>query len=193
VGTSCAVFFSRFLALVALVAACACGPSTGVTLTGLDVTLVQTQECTQTGVQQPSCTDPVELAKTTTTARWIISRNDDDVTLAVTTDNGSTLPGVSLDNNGVGVNTTGCAGEGGECVFARRRMSTTDPNTGCQTFDELFVVGHFPLDDERSFTGAYNAVAGASEACGTFTENLSIFAITGTLVDEPVLAIEEAQ
>ncbi len=192
-GTSCAVF--RFWGVVSWTAALmACGgPSTGVELQGLDVTLVQTQQCTLTGQASRNCTDPAELGQTTTTARWIVSTNGDDITLTVTTDDGRTLPGVRFDNDGASLNTPGCAGEGGQCVFARRRFSESDVNTGCQTFDELFVVGHFSVDDESVFTGEYNAVAGANEACGTATVNESIFAVDGTVADVPVLAIEEAQ
>jgi hypothetical protein len=193
VGTSCAVFrFCVVLAWAAALVACG-GSATGVELQGLDVTLVQTEQCTLTGQASRNCTDPAELGQTKTAARWFVSTNADDVTLTVTTDDGRTLAGVSFDNDGTSLNTPGCAGEGGECVFARRRFSTSDTNTGCQTFDELFVVGHFDVDDARVFAGEYTAVAGANEACGTATVNESIFAIAGTVVDEPVLAIEEAQ
>lgn len=192
-GTSCAVF-RLWLVLACGSALGACGgSSTGVELQGLDVTLVQTEECTLTGQASRNCTDPAELGLTSTSARWIVSTSGDGVTLTVTTDDGRTLPGLRFANDATSLNTAGCAGEGGECVFARRRFSTSDVNTGCETFDELFVVGHYTLDDDRVFVGEYTAVAGATEGCGTATVNESIFAISGTVVDQPVLAIEEAQ
>lgn len=200
-GTSCAVF--RFLLVVTCGAALSsCGPAGVVDLRAIDVTLVETERCTLTGQASRNCTDPAELATTSTSARWIVSVSRDqtsnwngssNATITLTTDDGRTLPGLMFDNNATTLNTTGCTGEGGDCVFARRRFSTSDINTGCETFNELFVVGHFDVDDERQFSGQYTAVAGANEACGTATVNDSIFSVVGVVVDEPVLAVEEAQ
>ena len=195
VGFSCAV--SRFSLLVvaalAMTTSAACGNGVEVGIDALDVTLKKTSECTLTGQATRNCTDPAELALTTLRARWIIQTASDEDSVTVTSHDGSTLAGLAFTNDGTILSTPGCEGEGGQCLFARRRLSTSDVNTGCVTFDEIFVVGRFPSDDQRHFIGNLNAVSGGNEFCGTAVTTETISAVDGELVEQPVLALQEAQ
>jgi len=171
----------------------ACGSGTEVGIDALDVTLVKTSECTLTGQATRNCTDPAVLAATSVAARWIIQTGGDEDAVTITSHDGTTLAGLAFPNDLRTLETPGCAGEGGSCIFVRRRLSSSDVNTGCVTFDELFIVGHFPDDDERHFIGSFNAVAGANEACGTAITTETITAVDGVLAEQPVLALQEAQ
>lgn len=193
-GFSCAVSLFRFHIVAALAMAMtpACGSGTDVGIDALDVTLVKTSACTLTGQATRNCTDPVELAATTVKARWIIQTSKDKSSTTVTSHDGTTLAGLAFDNDGVTLSTPGCEGEGGSCIFVRRRTSSSDVNTGCVTFDEIFLAGRFLPDDERRFIGNLNAVSGANEACGTAITTQTITSVDGVLAEQPVLALEEA-
>ncbi len=182
------VFF--FFGCLSLVSACA---EPGVSLEGWDVTITQSTRCTLTGQFSRNCDDPAVLAQTRVSARWFIERIPDGLSTTLTTHEGRTIPGVTFDNDGTILNAPGCIGDGGRCVFVRRRFETVDANNNnCTTFGELMFVGTFPADDARRLTGRYSDVAGNTEECGTPTVNEVAFDVEGTLVEQPALSLEEA-
>jgi hypothetical protein len=189
-GYSGAVRFVFSLSLLVIAGACA---EPGVSLEGWDVTITQSTRCTLTGQLSRNCEDPAVLAQTSLSARWFIERIPDGLSTTLTTHEGRTIPGVTFDNDGSILNAPGCDGDGGRCVFVRRRFETVDANNNnCTTFGELMFVGTFPPDDDRRLTGRYSDLAGNSEECGTPTVNEVAFTVEGTLVDQPALSLEEA-
>ncbi len=174
-------------------AAALTGCGGGVDVTGYDVTIQQTSQCTVTGAAARNCEDPAVLGQTSLAARWFVETADDGVSVTVTTHEGRTIPGLLFDNNTNVINTEGCAGEGGRCVFVRRRYQTSDVNTGCSTFGELIFVGHFPPDAPQSLVGRFSDVAGNTEECGTPTINEVVFSVNGTQVEQPAQSLEGAR
>ncbi len=170
-----------------------CGSGIDVGVDALDVQLVKTSECSLTGQATRNCIDVAVLAQTTLTARWIVQSSDDRSSISITREDGDTMAGLAFQNDGVTLNTAGCSGEGGRCLFVRRRSNSSDVNTGCVRFEEVFAVGHFLPDDPRHFVGNLNAVAGSNEACGQAITTEVITTIDGTLAEQPVLALQEAQ
>ncbi len=164
-----------------------CGPPPP--LTGFDVTLVPTSECTLTGQASRDCEDEALLAQRSVSGRWIFDRSGDGTALSITTHEGSTLPGLIFNNDLTVIDAEGCRGEGGLCAFTRRRFSSVDANNqNCARFGELVAMGHFDPDDEDHFIGFFSDVNGNDEACGTPTVNELVFSIDGVRVDDPVLA-----
>jgi hypothetical protein len=180
-----------FAILTAVVVPLGCGG--GVDVNGYDVIIQQTTQCTVTGAAARNCEDPAVLGQTTLQARWFLETAGDGSSVTVTTHEGRTIPGLTFTNDGAVINTDGCAGEGGRCVFVRRRFEANDPNTGCATFGELIFVGHFPPDEPEHLVGRFSDVAGNSEQCGTPTINEVAFSIDGTRVQQPALSLEEVQ
>ena len=180
------------VAVVAVVVGTSCGPSYP-EIIGVDVTLVKNADCTQTGQGPPSCVPAEDLARNVTKGRWLIEIEPDQSSATVTTQDGRTLVGLTFPNDGAVIVTDGCAGEGGDCVFVRRRFDSTDANNNnCRTFGELVAVGHFPPDDPEQFVGVLSDINGVTEACGTPSTNQDAFAVTGTRVAQPVRSLEEA-
>lgn len=165
----------------------ACGEESP--LTGIDVTLVPTSECTRTGTSNLDCEDEALLAAQSVKGRWILERGGDNSSATLTTHEGVTLPGLVFNNDNSVLTAAGCAGEGGTCAFTRRRFSSTDQNNlDCTRFGELIALGHFEEDDPAHFVGILSDVNGNDEACGTPTVNEVVFAVDGFVVDDPVLA-----
>lgn len=183
------------LALVALLTpALACDDGSSVALDAFDVTITQVSQCTVTGQFARNCDDPAVLGQTTLQARWFLERADDGVSVAVTTHEGRTIPGVTFDNDGAVIAVDGCNGEGGRCVFVRRRFESADANNNnCATFGELIFVGHFPSDEPDHLVGRFSDVAGNTEECGTPTVNEVAFSVDGTKVEQAARSLEEAQ
>lgn len=173
--------------VVAAVHAAACGD--GARVQGLDVTLVPTSECTLTGQASRDCEDVAVLAQRSTKGRWYFERSTVDDAVVITTHDGQVLAGLTFQNDATVVDAEGCAGEGGVCAFTRRRFTSTDANNlNCTRFGERVAMGHFGPDDNTRFTGVFSTINGNDEACGTPTVNEVVFAISGAVVDDPVLA-----
>jgi hypothetical protein len=172
----------------------ACGDGRGVELEAWDVTITQTSRCTVTGQFARNCDDPAVLGQTTLSARWFVEHADDGLSVTVTTHEGRTIPGVTFDNDGEVIATEGCNGEGGDCIFTRRRFESTDQNAGnCTTFGELIFVAHTPPDDADALVGRFSDVAGNTEECGTPTVNEVAFSVVGRRVDQPARSLEGVQ
>lgn len=180
-----------FACLAALLSACGDG---GVDLDAWDVTITQTSRCTVTGQFARNCDDPAVLGQTTLQARWYLEQADDNLSVTVTTHEGRSIPGVTFDNDGGVITTDGCNGEGGRCVFTRRRFESTDANAGnCTVFGELIFVGHSPADDVDAIVGRFSDVAGNTEECGTPTVNEAAFSVVGRRIEQPARSLEEAR
>ncbi len=181
---------AAFCGILCVVAA-GCGPRNA--LDGFDVVVQKTSECTVTGDFSRQCEDVAVLAQTSLEARWYVEIADDDASVTVTTHEGRTLPGLRFANDGSVISVDGCAGEGGNCVFVRRRFSTTDNNNnGCGTFGELIFVGHAPDDDPERLTGFFSDVSGNTAECGTQTVNEVVFSVDGRRVEVPARSLQEA-
>ena len=202
VGPSCAVFFFRchfarssaaaFVVGLAVVVG-GCGGGLGVGVDALDVTLTKTVECSQTGLATRNCVDAAVLGQQTISGRWIVETGSDNTSLVLTLQDGRTLTGLGFPDDGRLLSTSECAGDGGRCLFARRRESSIDINSGCQTFDELFVVGRFDPETPEDFVGTFNSIVGADAACGTASSTERGFSVAGVIVEQPVRALQEAQ
>lgn len=180
--------------VVVVVAAVSAGCGDADRVIGLDVTLVPTSECTLTGQASRDCEDPAVLAQRSVQGRWYIERSTVDDTVVITTHDGQVLAGLSFANDATVVDANGCAGEGGTCAFTRRRFTSTDANNfDCTRFGERVAMGHFGPDDNTRFTGVFSTINGNDEACGTPTVNEVVFAISGAVVDDPVLARDAAE
>jgi hypothetical protein len=179
-----------FVAVVA--GSAACGGGDGSALAAYDVTITQTSRCTVTGAAARNCDDPAVLGQTTLRARWYQETADDGQSITITTHEGRTLTGLTFDNDGIVITAEGCAGEGGRCLFVRRRFQTIDANNNnCSTFGELIFVGHIPEDDADALVGRFSDVAGNTEECGTPTINEVAFSVVGQRAAQPVLALDE--
>jgi len=176
---------------LAVVVGVGCGERNA--LDGYDVVVKKTAECTVTGDFSRQCEDPAVLAQTALEARWYVEIAGDDASATVTTHEGRTLPGLRFTNDASVINVDGCAGEGGNCLFVRRRFTTTDDNNnGCSTFGELIFVGHAPPDDQERLTGFFSDVSGNTAECGTQTVNEVVFSVEGRRVETPARAAQEA-
>ncbi len=165
----------------------------GATLTAFDVELVQTSRCTLTGQAARNCDDPAVLAQTSLFARWYVEIGDDTQGVTLTTHEGRSMTGVAFQNDGSIIDTEGCQGEGGRCVFTRRRYETLDANNNnCQTFGELIFVGRHPPDEPDTLVGRFSDLNGNSEECGTPTVNEVAFSVSGEKAALPALSLTEA-
>ena len=183
------VVVALFVVVVPVIATMIGGCGDASALVGIDVTLVPTSECTLTGTASRDCEDEAVLAAQSIKGRWILEHGEDDNSVTLTTHEGATLPGLLFNNDGKVLSADGCAGEGGQCAFTRRRFSSTDENNlDCTRFGELIAMGHFDNDDAKHFVGVLSDVNGNDEACGTPTVNEVVFAVDGFVVDDPVLA-----
>ena len=168
----------------ALLAASGCGPQD--TIKAFDVELVTSSECSQVGVGAVQCEDPDELARHTILGRWIIDERDNEAFI-LTTHRGRSLPGLFFPNTSEV--TTQCNGSGGTCYFARSRTDVFDTDINCveisqRAFDSVFVP------ETGVLSGVFSDITVTDENCGTpFVQELLIN-VTGTLVDEAVLARE---
>lgn len=192
--SAAAIGQTGLLVLAAILSACGDDASR---LVGWDVELVPTLDCTLTGQATRDCSDPAVLGQTRVTGRWII---DDDKgapgfgggahAFTVTTETGITLAGLAFPNDNSFIQAVGCAGEGGTCYFARHRTDSLDPNeNNCRRFTELVVIVH-TLDD-KTYQGLLSDVAGLDQACGTPSATELVHSVTGTRVEDPVLARAE--
>lgn len=181
----------RIVVVVVCLAASCGGPPP---LEGWDVTLVPTSECTLTGSSSRSCEDEALLAQRSIQGRWIFDRADDGGSISITTHEGRTLSGLVFKNDLTVINVAGCAGEGGNCIFTRRRFTSTDENNlDCTRFGELVALGHIDPDNAEHFIGAFSDRNGNDENCGTPTINEVVFSLDGVRVDDPVQAREESE
>jgi hypothetical protein len=161
-------------------------------LQGWEVTLVAIVDCTKTNLTV-DCVDEDVLAQTAVTARWIVEHSETGIGIAVTTHQGETLAGWRFANDKSIAELPGCAGEGGECSFARRRTSSSDgAGLGCQRETALALAAHTPLDEPDRLQGFWSNVAVATEECGTATTTEQTWSVVGRRVDEVVLARERA-
>ena len=173
------------------VASVGCGGGDGNALVAYDVTITPSARCTLTGQAARNCEDPAVLGQTSLRARWYLETADDQQSVTVTTHEGRTLAGLAFRNDGEVLATEGCAGEGGQCVFVRRRFQTIDPNNNnCSTFGELIFVGHVPPDDADALIGRFSDVAGNSEECGTPTVNEVAFTVSGKRLAQPAQSLD---
>jgi hypothetical protein len=174
------VVVSAFLAL----SACAPEP-----IMGFDVTLVPIVDCSTTGQANQSCVPDATLAQQRTQGRWTFEIGAQDA-FSVITDRGDVYPGIYFENDLSTLEAVGCSGEGGTCYFARDRFESIDANNNnCRRFGQTFLVSHVI---EGRLQGQFHDVNGNDENCGNVSVTEKIFRVTGTLLEEPSLARDEA-
>lgn len=174
----------RALVLPLALALAACGDDD--TLEAYSVRLTPISDCEQSGVGAVNCVDESQLSSVHVTGRWLFDYRGSD-TFVLLTQDGRTLPGVYFANDGR-VQTSACTGGGGVCHFARVRSAEDEPGSGClrqqQRLVDLTVV-----DGELS--GVLFDETFTDDACDApFVRQLRV-ALSGTLVEEDVLAREE--
>lgn len=165
-----------------LALAAACGVSVE-PLEGFDVVISPSEDCTLTGATTRDCVDESLLAQRRTKGRWIFEHTNDDA-FTVTTEEGTTLPGITFFDDGIVLNEPPCVGAGGLCYFGRRRFeSTDDRDNGCTSFGESVVILLRPADG--TFTGLFADTQGTDQDCGTPTVVQRRANVSGTLLAEP--------
>jgi hypothetical protein len=179
-------------ALVAAAALCACGVAVE-PLEAFDVVLVPAVQCTRNASAR-DCVDPAVLAQQRIKGRWIFEHAPQQ-TFALTTEKGTSVTGVSFNDDGQLTNLDQilegqpCKGEGGLCYFARRRFESTDPDTGCTRFGQAVTVIRRIADG--TLVARIGEIQGTDEQCGTSTVVERVHDVTGVLSDEPALARAE--
>jgi hypothetical protein len=181
---------SLLVALALPWAAAAC--EQGASVIGYDVVLTPTSQCTLTGQATRTCADPAVLANTTITGRLLVDFASDGQGATITTHEGLTLPGLVFPNNGTIITTDGCDGNGGTCLFFRRRFDSRDANNNnCRRFGELIAVATLDADDDNRIAGITSDLNGNDANCGTPTINETVFSFAGEAVLDPVRARNE--
>jgi hypothetical protein len=180
-------------------------------MSGYDVELRTSQDCTQVGISAPQCVDAAAALARVRAGRWIVEDKGGANILnpfssfMLTTDRGRTVSGVHFPNDAALATTPSCAGEGGVCYFARVRVDTIDDETGCQSIEERSFDFRV-VDEVLTGTAMETRLIGFEEqcsvdedevetcelvplaACGTTTVAQIIVEATGLLVDDPVRA-----
>jgi hypothetical protein len=180
-------------------------------MSGYDVLLQTSQDCTQVGINAPQCVDAEAAGERVRAGRWIVEDKGGANILnplssfMLTTDRGRTLSGVHFPNDGLLATTLSCTGEGGECYFARVRVDTIDEETGCQAIEER-AYDFRVVDDVLTGVSTETRLIGFEEqcttdaegvetcelvpldACGTTTVAQKIVDATGTFLEDPVRA-----
>lgn len=152
-------------------------------LEGFDVVITPNKDCTLTGATTQDCVDEAVLAQRRTRGHWIFEHSTDEA-FTVTTEEGTTLPGITFYDDGFVLNEAPCVGEGGLCYFGRRRFeSTDDRDNGCTSFGESVVI--LLRQDDGTFAGLFNEIQGTDQDCGTSTVLQRSFNVTGTILPEP--------
>ena len=151
-----------------------------------DVSYIAIQDCAQVGANAVQCEDAETLAKIAYQGRWIYDYSGSD-TMTLLTDQGRFLPGVFFANDGR-LTTVTCLGGGGVCHFARSRTESRDPSTGCLRIIERRVD---VVIENDALAGEIVEETMSDESCGTANIRQLISQVSGTRVDEVVLAREE--
>lgn len=152
-------------------------------LEAFDVVISPSEDCTLTGATTRDCIDAAVLAQRRTKGRWIFEHTNDDA-FTVTTEEGTTLPGITFFDDGVVLNEPPCVGAGGLCYFGRRRFeSTDDRDNGCTSFGESVVI--LLRAEDGNFSGLFADTQGTDQDCGTSTVVQRRFNVAGTLLAEP--------
>jgi hypothetical protein len=166
----------------------ACAPET--TLTAYDMFVTPFSSCTFRATAPPTCADEATLRATLGRVRWVVDDRDDQSFL-VTTDDGSSIAGMRLPNDGASLSAPGCGGEGGTCLFARRMTTTIEPESQCQVFAIRAIFVH-TTDDGRTLRGEAFEQAGTgntqTQPCATSTATEVRAELIGFREDEPALA-----
>jgi len=159
-----------------------CGPS----LVAFEVTEVKTSDCTQNASNQVQCFDPESLSIAQNIGRWTIDYTGDKFVL--TTASGETMPGLHFSDNGRVISDT-CIGEGGQCHFARTRVDSLDPASGCFVIEDRVI-------DVRVVEGVLSGTRSEVrfiEGCDQASVREVVTNVSGEVLDEPVLAREVAE
>jgi len=119
--------------IAAILLLSACG---GSEIIAFSVTETKVSDCTQNPSNQVQCFDPDSLAIAKNIGRYTIEYVGDRFIL--TTATGQTMAGIHFVDNGRTVSNT-CIGEGGQCHFARTRVDSTDPVSGCTTILDRII------------------------------------------------------
>lgn len=151
-----------------------------------DVSHMAIQDCAQVGANAVQCEDAEALAKIAYQGRWIYDYSGSD-TMTLLTENGRFLPGVFFANDGR-LTTIACLGGGGICHFARSRTESRDPTTGCLRIIERRVD---VVIENDALAGEIVEETMSDESCGTASIRQLISQVSGTRVEEVVLAREE--
>ena len=102
---------------------------------------------------------------------WVLDRAA-DAAFTITTEDGNTVAGLTFPNDGSVLNADGCKSEGGECYFARRKSSNTDPsNNTCEKFAQFVVIAHFEGDKLVGVTRDLQGTRAIDPTATTCTES----------------------
>jgi hypothetical protein len=194
--------FPRLLVLAsALAAAAGCGPTDNLTAFDVEVTIFS--DCSQTASSAPQCGDEEELRSTTRFGRWYIEDLGGANALIplsqfiLTDDQGRSVTGIHFVDNGAITETDACTGSGGECYFARTQVDEANPDdpenlpeNRCKTFARAY---DFKVDLDGTLNGLWQDVQLENEVCSTPFVGQVLAEVSGTRVDEEVIAREGAQ
>lgn len=181
--TRCSSSCLRVVAIVIVAGTGACGIETA-PLEGFDVVITPSEDCTLTGATSRDCVDAEVLAQQRTLGRWIFEHTPDS-TFTLTTEEGTTLPGIVFYEDPNILDEPPCGDGGGLCYFARRRFESTDTrDNDCTSFGEIVVI--LRRGDDGTFAGIRSDTQGTDAQCGTSTVVQRRDAVTGALRAEPV-------
>lgn len=176
-------------------------------LSSFDVSLVDVEDCSQVGQGAVNCEDPETLNALERSGRWHLDdRGGENFIIPVasfilTDENGTTLAGVHLPNNGT-IETLSCTGQGGECYVAQEQRQGVDAESGCA---EIVVEGadFFVIDGALEGMVVYQRSVGfdlvcdeegncqqaAIEGCETYV-SVATTEVRGSVTEDAVLARE---